>query len=73
MEKEEESSWEGGGLEGIKEGGDVDKVVANTGWLRELVTNPETSTTWNSTVYGSWEPPPPDQQPTLCNGDKDDR
>ena len=73
MEKEEESSWEGGGLEGIKESGDVDKVVANTGWLRELVTNPETSTTWNSTVYGSWEPPPPDQQPALCNGDKDDR
>ena len=64
--EDKEASWEGGGLEGIKEGGDVEKVVANTGWLRELIV-PETVTSWNSAEYGSWEPPP-DEQQAVCNG-----
>ena len=64
---DKEASWEGGGLEGIKEGGDVEKVVANTGWLRELCV-PETFTSWNSSGYGSWEPPPPEELQAVCNG-----
>ena len=44
----------------------MEKVVANTGWLRELIV-PETSTSWNSSEYGSWEPPP-EEEPAVCNG-----
>ena len=44
----------------------MEKVVANTGWLRELIV-PETVTSWNSAEYGSWEPPP-DEQQAVCNG-----